>query len=125
MLVRYKDKSPENNRRSEHRLLCSNLVQLSWIGNDRRPCKEMAVLENISKGGLGLAIFVSVPIEIGLAVSLLANRVELGGHVRRCAYRQNGYILGLELEEKYQLTEGFVDSFTLEHLVDIDRLDLT
>ena len=123
IVVRFANRSAEQDRRTEHRLLCSNLVQISWVGSNDRWRKETAVLENISRGGLGLALFVSVPLEIGTALSVLANGIELSGIVRQCSLLQNGYFVGLELDRV--LTAGEADSFTPEHLIDIDLLDLT
>ena len=66
MVVRFKNRLAERDRRTEPRLLCSNLVQISWDESNGRRRKETAVLENISRGGLGLALFVSVPLKSGL-----------------------------------------------------------
>jgi hypothetical protein len=124
MVVRFQNRCAERDRRTEHRLLCSNLVKISWVESNDRRRKETAVLENISRGGLGLALFVSVPLEIGTALSVLANGIELRGLVRQCSLLQNGYIVGLELDENCVLTAGEADSFTPEHLIDLDQLSL-
>jgi hypothetical protein len=123
MLVSLKSKCVNQNRRAD-RLLCSNLVQISWMGAHRRFRKEIAVLENISKAGLGLALFVGVPLESGTELSILANGLELSGQVIRCVFRENGYIVGLELDKRWTFVPGSVDRFTPEHLLDVNLLDL-
>jgi hypothetical protein len=123
MLVSLKSKCAKRHRRAD-RLLCSNLVQISWIGPHRRFRKEVAVVENISKAGLGLALFVGVPLESGTELSILANGLDLRGQVIRCVFRENGYIVGLELDQRWVFVPGSADRFTPEHLLDVNLLDL-
>ena len=94
------------------------------MGAYRRFRKEVAVLENISKAGLGLALFVGVPLESGTELSILANGLELSGKVTRCVFHENGYIVGLELDKRWAFVPGSADRFTPEHLLDVNLLDL-
>jgi hypothetical protein len=123
MLVSLKLKVTNCKRRAD-RLLCSNLVQISWVGAHRRVRKEVAVVENISKAGLGLALFVGVPLESGTELSILANGLKLSGHVTRCVFREDGYMVGLKLNKRWTFVPDPADRFTPEHLLDVNLLDL-
>jgi hypothetical protein len=107
-------------RRAERRLLCSNLAQVCWIGPRGNPCTETGVLENVSKGGLGLCIHAEVRPEPGIEISIWANRVEFKGRVRQCDVRENGHLVGLRLEVPCEK----VDGVGLEHLLDVTQFDL-
>lgn len=105
-------------RRQSKRLLCSDLVQLAWQQPDGTPYGEIAILENVSMAGVGL--FTGVPIPNGTLVRIAAKDVELTGTVKQCTFRENGYIVGLELDEKLRRSSG---DFLPQHLLDVSLLD--
>lgn len=103
-------------RRTHKRLLCSDLVQLSWTGTDGSRHSEVVILENLSQAGVGL--FTGVPLATGTTVHLALKDQTLTGRVRQCVFRQNGYILGLEISSP---ADG---NLLPEHLLDISLLSL-
>jgi hypothetical protein len=107
-------------RRTERRLLCSNLVQISWSGSKGHPCREIGVLENLSRGGFGVCIHLSVSIRRGTELSILANQFEFRGRVVQCNPRESGYLVGLELDKPCEWEDGFGP----EHLLDVMLLNL-
>jgi len=111
-------------RRTDHRLLCSSLIQLSWLDADHSIHREMVVLENISTRRRGMAVFVSTPIESDTRVNVLVNDIALQGHVRRCSSQHDGYLIGLELDEQSHLNLSSLEGFIPEPLIAIDQLKL-
>jgi hypothetical protein len=105
-------------RRAERRLLCSNLVQVSWTAADGARHTEFGVLEDLSSSGLGLSMHFDVPPECGTELSILANRQRFTGRVVQCTYRADGYLVGLEMDEPCEQVDG------LEHVLDLTLLDL-
>jgi hypothetical protein len=108
-------------RRKAKRLLCSDLVQLYWQEPDGLPYREIAILENVSVTGVGL--FTGVPVPVGTAVRIAANDIELTGHVSQCVFRENGYIVGLDLDEKSRRERRCSGEFLPQHLLDVSLLD--
>ena len=64
---------------------------MSWTepGGARRD--EVAVLENLSVAGVGL--FAGVPVEQDSRIEIASGRACLTGFVRRCGFRENGYVV--------------------------------
>jgi hypothetical protein len=111
---------PGVERRTERRLLCSNLVKISWAGTRGHRCTEIGVLENVSKRGFGLYVYLTMSLKRGTELSVVANRVEFNACVMQCSCRENGYLVGLALDEPCEWVEGFGP----EHLLDVTLLDL-
>jgi hypothetical protein len=80
---------------------------------------EIGVLENLSRNGFGVCIYIGIPFERGTEMSILANRVEFTGCVRQCISRENGYLVGVELKAPCRWPDGFVP----EHLLDVTLLE--
>ena len=109
-------------RRSSKRLLCSDLVQLSWENSRGEQFQEVAILENLSLSGVGL--FTGVPIPQDVEVRLAGATTVLTGHVKQCVFRENGYVVGLELDEDSKWAQEPGHSFVPQHLLDVSLLDL-
>ncbi|MDQ2950055.1 MAG: hypothetical protein M3Y27_29650 [Acidobacteriota bacterium] len=109
-------------RRESKRLLCADLVQLQWVESGGTPYREIAILENLSLAGVGLFTGVAVP--EGVEIQIVANDVQLVGHVKQCTFRENGYIVGLELDSKSKWAQAAGRDFLPEHLLDVSLLDL-
>jgi len=110
-------------KRAGKHLLCSDLVQLLWVDPGGARNQEIAILENLSLSGVGLFTGVSVP--EGTQVQLVANSVQLLGRVTACVFRENGYIVGLELDSKSKWAqESGGRDFLPSHLLDGSLLDL-
>ena len=104
------------------RLLCSDLVQLQWVEPGGARYREIAILENLSLAGVGLFAGVAVP--EGTEVHMVVNDNQLVGYVKQCIFRENGYILGLELDSKSKWAQESSREFLPEHLLDVSLLDL-
>ena len=118
-------------KRGERRLLCSDLVRVSWMEAEIR-YSEVAVLENLSLAGVGL--FTGVPVPEHAPIQIASKRGVLTGVVKNCGFRENGYVIGVELDAEsmwaQQPGSGFAQEPLLpgrlvpEHLIDISLLDL-
>jgi hypothetical protein len=97
-------------------------VQLVW----REPCgkshREIVILENLSLAGVGL--FMGVAVAEGTQVQLVANDLLLAGRVTHCLFRENGFIVGLELDPDSRWAQQRGREFLPEHLLDVSLLDL-
>jgi len=109
-------------RRVGKRLLCSDLVQLQWMEPGGARYREIAILENLSMAGVGLFTGVAVP--EGTEVQVVVNDNRLVGYVKQCMFRENGYILGLELDSQSKWAQESSHEFLPEHLLDVSLLDL-
>ena len=115
-------KANREERRRTKRLLCSDLVQVHWREPDGESFREIAILENLSLSGVGL--FTGVPISTGVEVSIAGNDVELTGRVKQCKFRENGYVVGLELDDRSKWAQQPGTEFMPQHLLDVSLLDL-
>ncbi len=93
-----------------------------WYEAGGQKRREIVILENLSLSGVGLFMGVAVP--EGTTVQLIANDVSLGGQVRQCKFRENGYIVGLELDADSKWAQEPGSEFLPEHLLDVSLLDL-
>lgn len=104
-------------RRTEPRLLCADLVELEWKDKSGRTRRAVANLEDISLSGACLQLEVSVPLHTQVKISYVNG--ELVGAVRYCVYREIGYFLGVQFEEGVRWTQRL---FKPLHLFDPRRL---
>lgn len=105
----------DRERRTEPRLLCSDLLRLSWRLPSGSRRKETAVIEDFSSGGA--SVFLSAPIEPPAEVTLLSGDHVYHGVARHCERRPNGYVVGVEFEPG-----SCVAGFAPQHLLDPARL---
>lgn len=84
-------------RRIDNRLLCAELVQVSWEDDAGRKRRRVANLEDISLSGICLQVEKAVP--QGTLMRMSYGDGELVGIVRYCVFRDIGYFLGIQLEE--------------------------
>ena len=103
-------------------MLCSDLIQLHWVEPNGAHHHEIGILENLSLAGVGLFTGVAIPEET--EIQLVANDVQLIGYVKQCKFRENGYIVGLELDSKSKWAQAAGRDFLPEHLLDVSLLDL-
>jgi hypothetical protein len=101
------------NRREADRLLCAELVELSWLDTNGRPQRRVANLEDISLSGVCLQIEGTIP--NGTPVSVRYGDGELFGSVRYCRFEGLGYFLGVELAEGCKWSSHH---YRPEHLLD-------
>jgi hypothetical protein len=93
-----------------------------WIDAHGGKQREIVILENLSLSGLGLFMGVAVP--EGTPVQLLANDLKVSGRIQRCIFRENGYIVGIELDSDSKWVQEPGSEFLPEHLLDVSLLDL-
>ncbi|HXJ38524.1 MAG TPA: PilZ domain-containing protein [Bryobacteraceae bacterium] len=87
----------ELNRRVSTRHLCSDLISVRWSSGRGFSREAIAVMEDFSVTGAGL--FMENKIGVGEAVRLRNEQVSLAAWVRRCEWRDNGYLIAVEFDE--------------------------
>jgi len=106
-------------RRSEARLLCADMMTIRWKDPAGYPRKATALLEDISRSGACLQLEGPVPLGTGLEMD--CGKRHLSGSVRYCVYREIGYFVGVEFTAGSQWS---VKQFRPQHLLDLQRLAL-
>ncbi|HTS27015.1 MAG TPA: PilZ domain-containing protein [Bryobacteraceae bacterium] len=104
-------------RRTEVRMLCADMVQVSWrdaLGKNRR---AMGLLEDISPSGACLQLETAVP--LGSEIRWRCPRKEFAGHVQYCVYREIGYFIGVEFNGQSRWSKT---AYRPQHLLDLKRL---
>ena len=104
-------------KRSEVRMMCADVVQASWTGKDGSRQQADALLENISPSGACLQFEVGVP--LGVNLRFTCEEHEFTGEVRYCSYNEIGYFVGVELEPRSQWSRRM---FKPRHLLDLQEL---
>jgi len=102
-----------NERRTDNRLLCAELVEATWQDDAGRRCRRVANLEDISLSGICLQVEREIP--AGTSIAMSYGDGKLVGTVRYCVYRDIGYFLGIELEEGCRWS---TQHYKPEHLLD-------
>ena len=100
-------------RRSEPRLLCADLVDVSWKDSNGRTRRSVANLEDISISGA--CILVDTPVPLGSMVRISYPHGNLQGHVCYCVCRYEMYYLGVEFEAGCRWSQR---EFRPQHLLD-------
>ncbi|MFL6451557.1 MAG: PilZ domain-containing protein [Bryobacteraceae bacterium] len=103
-------------RRSDKRMLCAELVEVLWE-QDGRQRRRIANLEDISLSGI--CLHVEKPISAGTRIVMRYGDGRLFGTVRYCVFREIGYFLGIQLEENCRWSSLH---FRPEHLTDPTEL---
>jgi len=80
--------------RRNSRALCSDFVRIAWIDNRLRRHCSVGLLEDVSPGGMCVALGASVPLELNVLVQ--APGLSLMAAVRHCERGNYGYLVGLE-----------------------------
>ncbi len=106
-----------NERRSEARLLCSQLVTLVLEGRDGSAESHEANLDDISSRGA--CVETERPVAVGVAALLIASGRSFPGTIRHCTFRETGYFVGIEFETAVRWSS---DDFEPEHLLDPQAL---
>jgi len=102
-----------NDRRSEQRLLCSQLVVFRLGEPAGSAESHEAILEDISAAGA--CVQLNEPVPVGVAGDLVVPGHRLPGTIRYCEFRRIGYFVGIEFEPGVTWAEG---QFQPEHLLD-------
>jgi hypothetical protein len=100
-------------RRADNRLLCAELVEVSWEDDAGRKRRRVANLEDISLSGICLQLEKAIP--AGTAIRMSYGDGELVGIIRYCVFRDIGYFLGIQLEDGCRWS---TQHFKPQHLLD-------
>lgn len=105
------------NRRVETRMLCADLVDITWKDRTGRTRRTVANLEDISLSGACVQMDIPIPLQTTLKIAY--PKGELRGRVCYCIYREIGYFLGVEFDPGVRWSQK---SFRPQHLLDPRRL---
>ena len=83
-------------KRTEVRILCADMMEISWKDGDGRLLKMMGLLEDISPRGA--CLHMECPLPIGTEVTFGTPEQRFTGYVRYCVYREVGFFAGVEFE---------------------------
>jgi hypothetical protein len=104
-------------RRSEPRLLCADLVEVHWQDKSGRARRAVANLEDISLSGACLQLENAIPLKSRVRISHGGGQFE--GEIMYCVYREIGYFLGVKFDSD---TRWSRKDFKPQHLFDPRRL---
>jgi hypothetical protein len=100
-------------KRSDTRLLCAELVEIVWQPESGKQRRSIANLEDISLSGA--CVQIEREIRPGTPVAINYGDGELLGTVRYCVFRDVGYFLGIELSDSSRWSS---QHYKPEHLLD-------
>jgi hypothetical protein len=104
-------------RRSEIRMLCADMVEASWTEPTGKPRRMTALLEDISPSGACLQLDAAVP--LGVMLHWKSPKQTFTGRVRYCVYREIGYFVGVEFGPKSRWSRR---TYKPQHLLDLQKL---
>ena len=104
-------------RRSETRMMCADMVEVRWQDRTGRAQTATAILEDISASGACLQL--EAPIPLGVEIHWAAPRQKFQGYVRYCVYREIGYFAGVEFDPSFKWSKK---AFQPDHLLDPQSL---
>ncbi|MGA3095385.1 MAG: PilZ domain-containing protein [Bryobacteraceae bacterium] len=103
-------------RRSEVRLLCADMVEVTWKDQGRSR-HATAILEDISASGACLQLETAVP--YGVVIRWECPNQNFVGRVRYCTYREIGFFVGVEFEGGTRWSKQVYEP---RHFLDLERL---
>ncbi len=103
-------------RRSEMRIMCADMVEVSWRDRGGIPRRATALLEDISPSGACLQT--ETPVPLGVEVRVECARRRFVGSVRYCAYREIGYFVGVEFDAETKWSKRM---YKPRHLLDLEK----
>jgi hypothetical protein len=111
------DMTSMQERRSEVRMLCADMVEVCWKDQAGRTQKATGLLEDISASGACLQLETAVPLEA--EIHWKSPQQEFAGRARYCVYREIGYFVGVEFEPESRWSK---ETYQPQHLLDLQRL---
>jgi hypothetical protein len=88
-----------NERRSESRMLCADLVEVCWSDETGQSCSAMANLEEVSPHGAHLVVDVALPLHTDLVLRM--KRGDMTATVRDCRHEPDfGFAVAVQLPKK-------------------------
>jgi hypothetical protein len=103
-----------NDRRSEPRYMCADLVKIVVHNAIGPPLEVIANLEDISPSGACLQL--DEAIRQGADIELVCSKCRMKGKVRHCQFTEIGYDVGVEFADRETWSSGH---FEPRHLLDI------
>jgi hypothetical protein len=107
----------ENERRTEARMLCADMVEIRWRDRSGKQRTATALLEDISS--VGACLQLEAPVPLGAEIGWDSPKQFFAGYVRYCVYREIGYFVGVEFGKS---TRWSKDTYRPQHLLDLQRL---
>jgi hypothetical protein len=104
-------------KRTEPRVLCSQLVGVEWTDREGGVRSCVANLEDISASGACLHSEEPIPVEESVKIAYGANH--LSGVVRYCVHCSVGYLLGIQFEPETRWSD---EKFRPRHMTDVGKL---
>jgi hypothetical protein len=104
-------------RRTEVRMLCADMVEVTWKNHTGKRASVTGLLEDISPSGACLQLDDAVP--LGVEIYWKSQENEFAGRVRYCVFREIGYFVGVEFTAGTRWSER---SFRPQHLLDLQKL---
>ena len=117
MLVPADMGSMENERRTEGRMLCADMLEIRWKDRAGKHRKATALLEDISP--LGACLQLEAPLPLGVEIGWDSPKQFFAGFVRYCVYREIGYFVGVEFCKESRWSKR---TYAPQHLLDLERM---
>ena len=111
------DKRVMEERRSEVRMLCADMVEVCWEDNKGRQQRVTGLLEDISASGACLQF--EAPVPLGVEIRWGSPKQEFTGRVQYCVFREIGYFVGVEFDSGSKWSKK---TYKPQHLLDLQRL---
>ena len=106
-------------RRDEVRMLCADVLEVSWADTSGKKDQAIGLLEDISASGA--CIQLETPVPLDSLIMWDSPNQRFTGYVRYCVYREIGYFVGVEFTPGVKWSES---AFHPQHLLDVRHLDL-
>jgi hypothetical protein len=104
-------------RRTEVRMLCADMVEVSWTESSGRTRQTTGLLEDISASGACLQL--ETPVPLGVQIGWRSPKRAFTGRVRYCVYREIGYFVGVEFNPASRWSKQV---YKPQHLLDLKKL---
>lgn len=104
-------------RRSEVRMLCADLIEICWRDAAGKTQRAQAVLEDISASGACLQV--EAPVPLGVTLHWHSPKKEFHGSVLYCVYREIGYFVGVQFDASSKWSRK---AYRPQHLLDLAKL---
>ena len=106
-----------DDRRSEVRMLCADMVEVRWRDRSGHQRGTTAILEDICPSGACLQVEETIP--LGVEIRWDQSKQVFQGYVRYCVYREIGYFVGVEFDPSFKWSKK---AFKPRHLLDLETL---
>jgi hypothetical protein len=104
-------------RRTEIRMLCADMVEVSWKDFVGKKQRAVGLLEDISASGACLQLESAVP--PGVEIHWECPKQGFTGRVLYCVYQEIGYFVGVQFDSSSKWTKK---AYRPQHLLDLQRL---